>query len=140
MGIATASCDNMVKLWSIDGKLLRTFLKGASDSVTSVSFSPDSQVIASSSYDGKVKLWSLYDGSLLKTLNGKQLSFISISFSPDGKLLASGSRDKTIILWNLALDNLLDKACGWVRDYLRTNPHVSKSNNQLCEKDNYQEK
>ena len=137
--IATASYDNMVKLWSIDGKLLRTFLKGASDSVTSVSFSPDSQVIASSSYDGKVKLWSLYDGSLLKTLNGHQDSVMSISFSPDGKLLASGSRDKTIILWNLALDNLLDKACGWVRDYLRTNPHVSKSNNQLCEKENYQE-
>ncbi|MCL2933129.1 MAG: hypothetical protein MGG11_12995, partial [Trichodesmium sp. MAG_R03] len=91
--IATASYDNMVKLWNINGELLRTFLKGASDSVTSVSFSPDGQVIASSSYDGKVKLWSLYDGSLLKTLNGHQDSVMSVSFSPDGKLLASGSRD-----------------------------------------------
>ena len=132
--IATASYDNTVKLWSLDGELLRTFLKGASDSVTSVSFSPDGQAIASSSYDGKVKLWSLYDGSLLKTLNGHQDSVMSVSFSPDGKLLASGSRDKTVILWDLALDSLLDQGCSWVRDYLRTNPHVSQSDRQLCEK------
>jgi len=130
--IATASYDNTVKLWSINGELLRTFLKGASDSVTSVSFSPDGQVIASSSYDSKVKLWSLYDGSLLKTLNGHRDSVMSVSFSPDGKMLASGSRDKTVILWNLALDNLLEKGCSWVRDYLRTNPHVQQSDRQLC--------
>ncbi len=131
--IATGSFDNTVKLWSINGELLKTFLKGASDSVTSVSFSPDGQVIASSSYDGKVKLWSLYDGSLLKTLSSHKDSVMSVSFSPDGKLLASGSRDKTVILWNLALDDLLEKGCSWVRDYLQTNPHVQESDRQLCE-------
>ncbi|MEM1172784.1 MAG: hypothetical protein AAGJ08_27840 [Cyanobacteria bacterium P01_H01_bin.35] len=134
--IATGSFDNTVKLWSINGELLKTFLKGASDSVTSVSFSPDGQVIASSSYDGKIKLWSLYDGSLLKTLTSHQDSVMSVSFSPDGKLLASGSRDNNIILWNLALDDLLEKGCSWVSDYLQTNPHVQQSDRQLCEKGN----
>ncbi|NET14847.1 MAG: WD40 repeat domain-containing protein, partial [Okeania sp. SIO1H6] len=132
--IATASYDNMVKLWSINGELLKTFLKGSSDSVTSVSFSPDGQVIASSSYDGKVKLWGLNDGNLLKTLSGHGDSVMSVNFSPDGKLLASGSRDKTIILWNLALDDLLEKGCSWVSDYLHTNPNVSDSDRQLCVK------
>ncbi|MEB3340390.1 hypothetical protein [Okeania sp.] len=130
--IATASYDNTVKLWSLDGKLQKTFLKGASDSVTSVSFSPDGQVLASSSYDGKVKLWSLNDGSLLKTLSGHQDSVMSVSFSPNSKLLASGSRDKTIILWDLALDDLLEKGCIWVDNYLRTNPHAFQSNGELC--------
>lgn len=131
--IATAGYDNMVKLWNINGKLVKTFLKGASDSVTSVSFSPDGQIIASSSYDGKVKLWSLYDGNLLKTLIGHGDSVMSVSFSPDGKLLASGSRDKTVILWNLALDDLLVQACNWVSDYLHTNPNVSDSDRHLCD-------
>ncbi|NEQ71958.1 MAG: hypothetical protein F6K23_02050 [Okeania sp. SIO2C9] len=131
--IATASYDNMVKLWSINGELLKTFLKGSSDSVTSVSFSPDGQVIASSSYDGKVKLWGLNDGNLLKTLSGHRDSVMSVNFSPDGKLLASGSRDNTIILWNLALDDLLEKGCSWVSDYLHTNPNVSDSDRQLCQ-------
>ncbi|NEO54743.1 MAG: hypothetical protein F6K54_17650 [Okeania sp. SIO3B5] len=130
--IATASYDNMVKLWSVDGELLKTFLKGSSDSVTSVSFSPDGQVIASSSYDGKVKLWGLNDGNLLKTLSGHGDSVMSVSFSPDGKFLASGSRDNTVILWNLALDDLLEKGCNWVSDYLHTNPNVSDSDRQLC--------
>ncbi|MGK7920344.1 MAG: hypothetical protein AB4080_10115 [Trichodesmium sp.] len=130
--IATASYDNTIKLWSLDGKLQQTFLKGASDSVTSVSFSPDGQVIASSSYDSKVKLWSLDDGSLLKTLTGHDDSVMSVNFSPDGKLLASGSRDNTIILWNLSLNDLLEKGCNWVNDYLHTNPHVSDSDRQLC--------
>ncbi|OZH53273.1 hypothetical protein AFK68_18720 [Hydrocoleum sp. CS-953] len=54
-------------------------------------------------------------------------SVMSVSFSPDGKLLASGSRDQTVILWNLALDDLLEKGCSWVCDYLQTNPHVQES-------------
>ncbi|MGD1804953.1 eIF2A-related protein [Dapis sp. BLCC M126] len=137
--IATGSFDNTVKLWSINGELLKTFLKGASDSITSVSFSPDGEVIASSSYDGKIKLWSLYDGSLLKTLSSHKDSVMSVSFSPDGKLLASGSRDNNVILWNLALDDLLEKGCSWVSDYLQTNPHVSQSDRQLCEQLNYGE-
>ena len=130
--IATASYDNTVKLWTTYGKLLKTFLNGASDSVTSVSFSPDGQVIASSSYDGKVKLWSLYDGTLLKTFRNHGDSVMTVSFSPDGRSLASGSRDKTVILWNLALDDLLDKSCSLVSDYLQTNPNVYDSERQFC--------
>ncbi|HAA31677.1 MAG TPA: hypothetical protein DCE56_33220, partial [Cyanobacteria bacterium UBA8553] len=56
--LASASADKTVKLWSLNGKLLRT-LKGHRDTVFSVSFSPDGQTIASASKDRTVKLWSL---------------------------------------------------------------------------------
>ncbi|MBD2481481.1 AAA family ATPase [Planktothrix sp. FACHB-1365] len=130
--IASAGYDNTVKLWDRKGNYLKTLLKGSSDSVTSVVFSPDSQLIASASFDGTVKLWSRQDGTLLKTLVGHRDSVMGISFSPDGQVLVSASRDKTLIMWNLDLDNLIDRACDWVYDYLRTNPKVGNSDRYLC--------
>ncbi|HEY9865652.1 MAG TPA: hypothetical protein V6D21_15870, partial [Candidatus Obscuribacterales bacterium] len=130
--IASAGYDNTVKLWDSQGNYLKTLLKGSSDSVTSVVFSPDSKLIASASYDGKVKLWSPDDGTLLKTLAGHRDSVMAISFSPDGRVLVSASRDHTLIMWNLDLDNLTDRACDWVDDYLRTNPKVQTSDRDLC--------
>lgn len=115
-----------------EGSLLATLLKGASDSVTSVSFSPDGQLIASGSYDHTVKLWNR-QGVLLRTLRGHHDSVMGVSFSPDGKVLASASRDKTVILWNLDLDDLLVRGCDWVSDYLKANPNVSDRDRHLCD-------
>ncbi|MBP5975198.1 hypothetical protein HW132_21280 [Brasilonema sp. CT11] len=97
--IASASTDNTVKLWSVDGRLLKT-LNGHSDPVWGVSFSPDSKTLASASHDKTVKLWSV-DGQLLKTLNGHSAEVYGVSFSPDGKTLASASSDKTVKLWSV---------------------------------------
>ncbi len=130
--LASAGYDNTVKIWDRNGYLLNTLLKGSSDSATSVTFSPDSQLIASASFDGTAKLWSRHDGTLLKTLVGHRDSVMGVSFSPDGRILASASRDQTLILWNLDLENLIDQACHWVEDYLKTNPKVRKSDRNLC--------
>ena len=129
--IASASWDNTVKLWNRDGEELKTLLKGYSDSVNSVSFSPDGKILASASWDGTVKLWS-QDGSLLKVLTGHDEGVTSVSFSPDGRTLASASNDNTIILWNLDLDDLTQRACNWLSDYLHTNPNASDDVRQAC--------
>jgi len=67
------------------------------DTVFSVSFSPDGQMIASGSVDQTIKLWKR-DGTLITTLKGHDAVW-SVSFSPDGQTIASGSDDKTIKLW-----------------------------------------
>ncbi|WP_169222233.1 hypothetical protein [Brasilonema sp. UFV-L1] len=42
-----------------------------------------------------------------------------------------------MILWNLDqvidLDKVMAYGCKWVRDYLKTNPNVSKSDRTLCD-------
>ncbi|MEH2059993.1 MAG: CHAT domain-containing protein [Nostoc sp.] len=96
--IATASLDKTVKLWSRDGKELKT-LHGHKNGVICVSFSPDGNIIASGSWDKTVKLWSR-DGKELKTLHGHQERINSISFSPDGNIIATASSDKTVKLWS----------------------------------------
>ncbi|BAY74735.1 WD-40 repeat-containing protein [Nostoc linckia NIES-25] len=96
--IASASADTTIKIWGLDGSLVKT-LSGHKDVVNSISFSPDSQIIASASQDKTVKLWNLRDGQLLATLLGHQGVVNSVSFSPDSQLIASASTDKTIKLW-----------------------------------------
>lgn len=130
--VATAGYDNKVKLWTRDGVWLNTLLKGTSDSVTDVAFSPDGRLVASASYDGYIRIWSTRDGTLLKTLMGHGDSVMALSFSPDGYILASASRDKTVILWNLDLDDLMRKACDWLRDYLNTNRNLGDRDRELC--------
>jgi len=97
--IASGSDDNTVRLWNLNGELLKT-LTGHGSYVRSVAFSPDSKTIASGSNDNTVRLWNL-NGELLKTLTGHSSYVWSVAFSPDGKTIASGSRDNTVRLWNL---------------------------------------
>ncbi|MBR8835206.1 MAG: PD40 domain-containing protein [Stigonema ocellatum SAG 48.90 = DSM 106950] len=70
------------------------------NTVTHISFSPDSKLIATASKDKTVKLWYT-DGSLIKSLETYTKSVTSTSFSPNGKMLATASEDNKVKLWNL---------------------------------------
>ncbi|MGL4621773.1 MAG: caspase family protein, partial [Chroococcidiopsis sp.] len=67
--------------------------------ITTVRFSPDSQMIAAGSWGNEVKLWKL-DGTLDKTLEGHSSTVNALDFSSDGQIIASGSNDRTVKLWN----------------------------------------
>ncbi|RUS95302.1 hypothetical protein DSM106972_090780 [Dulcicalothrix desertica PCC 7102] len=135
--IASASEDKTVKLWKRDGTLLNT-LKGHQAVVFAVAISPNGKILASASADKTIKLWNLKTGAELATLNGHSGRVWRVAFSLDNKTLASASDDKTVILWNLdhaaELNKVLAYGCDWVRDYLKTNPHVNKSDRTLCNK------
>ncbi|HEY9612341.1 WD40 repeat domain-containing protein, partial [Allocoleopsis sp.] len=125
----------IIKIWSKDGKLLKTFQKH-SKSVKSIAWSPDGQTLASASADKTIKIWSK-DGQELGTLKGHSDAVNSVSFSLDGKSVASASDDKTVLLWNLELldrDILFKRGCNWVRGYLMTNPNVTQEDRHLCDR------
>lgn len=73
------------------------------DSVRSVAFAPDSQLITAGlgGWNNFIKLWQVNDGMLLHTLEGHTQVVQSVAFSPDGQTLASGSSDGTIKLWRV---------------------------------------
>lgn len=65
-------------------------LKGHTDSITAIAFSPDGALLASASRDKSVKLWNLKTGELVRTLPGAEAQLSCVGFSGDGKRLAIG--------------------------------------------------
>ncbi|MBD2081161.1 AAA-like domain-containing protein [Leptolyngbya sp. FACHB-17] len=131
--LATGGLDRTIKLWKLDGTLIKTLL-GHQDQIYSLAFSPDGTLLASASLDKTIKIWT-NTGELIATLSGHTDGVHSVAFNPDGTLLASGSRDHTVILWNF--EQVLKthpsaSACGWVANYLSTNTALSESIRSLC--------
>ncbi len=68
--MASGSWDKVVKLWSVESQKEVATLQGHSESILSVSFSPDGKYLASGSLDNTVKLWSVELQKELSTLQG----------------------------------------------------------------------
>ena len=100
--LVTASEDNTVRLWSIDGRELKRLL-GKNQSFRSVKFSPDGKQIAAISADNTIKLWTV-EGKELKTFlgQGDEDNFMAgLCFSPNGQVIVASGANHTIKLWHM---------------------------------------
>jgi WD40 repeat protein len=83
-------------------------IKGHTDSVTSVAFSPDGAHIVSGSDDKTIHVWDARTGeAVLKPIEGHIGSVNSVAFSPDGACIVSGSGDKTVCVWDIKMGRAL---------------------------------
>src|SRR5438105_2207576 len=82
------------------GFTLRHTLRGHSDLIFRIAWSPDGRVLASGSKDATIRLWDGQTGQPLKALEGHSRGIYSMAWSPNGGVLASGSYDGTIRLWD----------------------------------------
>jgi WD40 repeat protein len=108
--IATAGDNGTVKIWNLQGELLKT-INAHIGTVEASRFSIDNTQLATSSGDdftspnqSSVRIWNLNTGELLSEFNGHQGSVESIRYSKDGKYLAtSGKDDGKIIKWKVPI-------------------------------------
>src|SRR6202043_703220 len=86
--LASGSDDNTIKLWDVATEKEKATLKGHSEGVFSVAFSPDGTTLASVGQQ-EIKLWNVATGKEVRHFKHSGI-ILSLAFSPDGKTLASG--------------------------------------------------
>jgi WD40 repeat protein len=79
----------------------RLVLRGHTDTIHSVAFSPDGKYLASAGFDNQVKLWDVRTGREIGPGLACGGRAFSVVFNPDGKSLAACSGDHTIRFWEV---------------------------------------
>ena len=94
--------ENMVRLWDVAKRTQIVSLKGHTERIQTLAFSPDGTILASGSFDHTIKLWDVAKRKELATL--WHLNPVEdVAFSLDGNTLVSTELDEnTIRLWDWA--------------------------------------
>jgi WD40 repeat protein/tetratricopeptide (TPR) repeat protein len=82
-----------------EGTPLPLTLRGDTNVVSSVCYSPDGGRLATASV-GEVKVWDTRTGTLALTLGGHTGHVRAVCYSPDGSRLACASGDTTVRVWD----------------------------------------
>ena len=88
----------MVSIWSLpDGALLKN-LRGHTEPLRAVAFSPDGRTLATGGEDRFIRLWQTETGVEMLAL--PTLNFINqLAFDPAGKTLVAALHNGTVRVW-----------------------------------------
>lgn len=83
---------SMIKVWNLESRQELVTIRGHSELVWSLAFSPDSKSLFSASSDRTVRQWELSSGKRLAIFKGlvpEFYEFFTVAVSPDGQSLAA---------------------------------------------------
>lgn len=125
--------DNSVRLWDAtsEQQYATPLTAQRRNSFTSLTFNQDASLMAIAERD-RVRL-NYSDGTTMAEFQAGSSDTKDLELSSDGTLLISIATDGTAVLWRVGdLDDLIDRGCLHLQDYLTQNPKVSKSDRNLC--------
>jgi len=114
---ASGGEDDLGYLWNIESGEVLVKLTGHSDSVTSIAFSSDGELVATGAMDGKVRIWRRVGKNgwrvweFLTELQGPD-EVMWLRWHPRGPVLLAGSNDSTVWLWQLPSGNTMQVFAG----------------------------
>jgi WD40 repeat protein len=90
---------NTIVFLDLQGRRQGDPLKGHTDYVSAIAFSPSGQTLLSGSWDQTIKVWNAQTGELIRTFSENEQRILSIAYRSDGQAFAVGSGDGTIKLF-----------------------------------------
>lgn len=96
-----------ITLWRVSDWAPIWIIQGDTDSVRSVTFSPDGRKFATNNQTATAKVYDAQSGTLLNTFDGQSWGGEDLAFSPNGQLLATRTLDGNIELWDLQANKLV---------------------------------
>ncbi|WP_165233301.1 WD40 repeat domain-containing serine/threonine protein kinase [Aquisphaera insulae] len=102
-GLSIAWCylaGRDIEVRDVQGGAIRHILRGHTDNVRSLAFSPDGRRLVSSGQDRSIRLWELVGGQELLALREHAGWVRSVSFSHDGRKIESAGDDGRVLIWD----------------------------------------
>ncbi|KAL8743050.1 MAG: hypothetical protein Q9190_004551 [Brigantiaea leucoxantha] len=104
--IASASTNDLIRIWDGNSGAVLRDLQGHDDTVRSLLFSSDSKRLISASDDKTVRIWDTVGKAEVRILYGHTDWVRSAIWSPDGRLVISGSDDATVRVWDITCSDV----------------------------------
>jgi WD40 repeat protein len=101
-----------IRLYDFAAGNLVTLLKGHTNVVSSLAFSPDGKRLISSDVDALAIIWDVEGRKLLHRLQGHAGEIYGVAFTPDGERAATASNDTTLRLWRVGDGSLIAELKG----------------------------
>ncbi len=98
--LAAALADS-IAIWQPNTGTAIRQLPANTESVSTLTFTPDSQLLISGDSDGNIKIWHWQTGQEIAIIDADFEAVLALSLSLDGKIIASGGQDAIIKLWRL---------------------------------------
>jgi WD40 repeat protein len=87
-----------IRLYDFASGELKGLLKGHTNVILSLAFSPDGKRLISGSYDDTAILWDVESHALLHRLEGHRAEIYTVGFTPDGERAVTGCYDHAMRL------------------------------------------
>ena len=90
-----------------DWKEYKNALKGHTEIVHTLAYSPDGNILASGDIENTIRLWNPHTGKNIKTFKEDTMSFYTIGFSSDGNTIVSAGTDGPVQFWDVKENKLI---------------------------------
>ncbi len=125
--LALGFSDNIIRIVSLDNYEILKELTDHTNSVFTVTYNKETDLLYSAGRDAHLKIWNAASGyEMMEDIVAHMYAINNISFSPDGKHFVTCSMDKSIKVWDSATFRLLK-----VIDKARHAGHGTSVNNTL---------
>jgi WD40 repeat protein len=98
--LAVGTLDGTCVVWELSTGRQCLMLRGHTNAVTALAFSPDGKRLATGGVDRVIKIWETATGQEMLSLHGIRTEVLALTFTANGQRLVMAGADGTVAVWD----------------------------------------